>query len=114
FAFVHIFTKVGSGEVYLTEREDKEEEEEEEAKTVVACTVLSLGLRESNLIKSGPNGVGNLPRASPLPWRPALPPGSAAGSTSIPGPPWSSLSNLTQLCRRRSRQHLRHSCCSPT
>ncbi|KAK3853797.1 hypothetical protein Pcinc_039679 [Petrolisthes cinctipes] len=83
FAFVHLFTKVGSGEVYLSEacseagsedegdddREqqigeyDDEDEEEEEPDTepIAACTVMHLAARErQNYDLSEPNNLINL------------------------------------------------------
>nr|APC26106.1 GABA receptor alpha-like protein [Homarus americanus] len=72
FAFVHVFTKVGSGEVYLSEassefdsdEEEEEDDEEPDTEPVAVCmTVTQRGLAGSP--STGPNGVGtSKPRAS--------------------------------------------------
>ncbi|XP_068229630.1 gamma-aminobutyric acid receptor alpha-like [Palaemon carinicauda] len=112
FAFVHIFTKVGSGEVYLSESSseadsddepdeeeeeaeaneeeeegDEEEDEEEEPQTepIGACTLASLTAHHSCPNQTGgPNGVGNdsLPLHVPLPS--TLPWTSSSPHPSIP------------------------------
>ncbi|XP_066937073.1 gamma-aminobutyric acid receptor alpha-like isoform X1 [Macrobrachium rosenbergii] len=110
FAFVHIFTKVGSGEVYLSESsseadsdEEQDEEDEDEAdedgegvdgeededdepqtEPIGACTVASLTAHHSCHNQGGPNGVGSDSLPSHMPLGSTLPWTSSSPHPSIP------------------------------
>ncbi|XP_037787749.1 gamma-aminobutyric acid receptor alpha-like [Penaeus monodon] len=94
FAFVHVFTKVGSGEVYLShsssEADSEEDPDEELDPEPIACTVMAIGPQEdceghaSSVCPAhptaGPNGVRKVSsrssegQASPMHiWAPASP-----------------------------------------
>nr|XP_053636684.1 gamma-aminobutyric acid receptor alpha-like isoform X1 [Cherax quadricarinatus] len=104
FAFVHVFTKVGSGEVYVSEsssevdsedeEEDEEEEEEEEKEeqegdTEAAAVSLGVSQKEVGPSIAGPNGLSTSSRAN-------TPPLKATKSF---------FSSLAGLCGRRTSTH---------
>nr|XP_045619511.1 gamma-aminobutyric acid receptor alpha-like isoform X1 [Procambarus clarkii] len=103
FAFVHVFTKVGSGEVYLSQasseadssdddlyQDDDDGLEDEQAEPVAVC--LSVTEREVGACPgTGPNGVGTSSRPKTPPFRDAR---------------FSFFSRLAGLCgREKARTH---------